>query len=197
MCAAAAVRLRPQTGKEADAAVPPGPRPPRAPAPVLAPPAGTAVLAVGQLQVHHAELGRCFEAPLTAALFRLPRLGADTAVLVAAAAPWGILGTRFSLTWPESPIGLCPACLPPPRGRGESPRPFLPPARPPGPTFRKSPTLAGLTQEAGRPGGGKELRRGSQGGCGQAECRRKAPAPRSPLSVCPSSEYGHRSPPVD
>lgn len=35
--------LRPQTGKEADAAVPPGPRLPRAPAPVLAPPAGTAV----------------------------------------------------------------------------------------------------------------------------------------------------------
>lgn len=35
--------LRPQTGKEADAAVPPGPRLPCAPAPVLAPPAGTAV----------------------------------------------------------------------------------------------------------------------------------------------------------
>lgn len=39
---------------------------------------------------------------------------------------WGILGTRFSLTWPESPTGLLPRSASRPPRAGQEPRPFLP-----------------------------------------------------------------------
>lgn len=57
---------------------------------------------------------------------------------------------------------LVPLRLPPREGGARAQGPSFP-SQPPGPTFRKSPTLAGLTQEAGRPGAGKSCGRGSQG----------------------------------